>query len=501
MKRFSYLLIAIVFILNTIPNKIFAEKNTDLKNDMVYRVLVDRFNDGNPRNNKDSNPNDLKKSQGGDLEGVTKKLDYIKEFGYTTISLSPIFENDPDSYDGFSVINFKQIDPRIGTMKDLKKLIKEAHKRDMKVIIDFVLNNVSPNSELAKNDQYENWFNHKNSTSEEEKWVNGLPDLNQKNKDVENYFLDLGKWWINEADFDGYNLQDVNYVPVSFLESFTKEIKNEDSNFSVLADINETSDVQMEKYQNIGFDAINNVSLLNKLSDSFASQNGSVTDLYNVHNELSKQLGSTLIVNYLDNEMTERFVSIAQSKGEYPPSRLKLALVYLFSTPGLPMNYYGTEIAVNGSKIPENRKNMDFRTDKDFSNYIIKLTELRSTLPSLTKGDFEVVYDKKGMTLFKRSYKKETIFIAINNTSYDQKVHLDFDVVKNTNELRGLQNDDLVRPSKNGFDIVLKRESSNIYAVAPKTHLNLGVMIAIPSIFIAFIIFLWAAKRRQSKMK
>ncbi|MEH6936540.1 alpha-amylase family glycosyl hydrolase [Bacillus sp. JJ664] len=500
MKRFSYLLIAIVFILNMIPNKIFAEKNTDLKNDMVYRVLVDRFNDGNPRNDKDTNPNDLNKSQGGDLEGITQKLDYIKDFGYTTISLSPIFENDADSYDGFSVINFKQIDPRFGTMKDLKKLIKEAHKRDLKVIIDFVINNVSPNSDLAKSDQHADWFNPMSSKSDEEKWVNGLPDLNQNNQDVEKYFLDLGKWWINEADFDGYYLQDVNFVPVSFLESFTIGMKNVDSNFIVLADVNETSDVQMEKYRNVGFDAINNAPLLSKLSNSFASQNKPITDLYNAHKELSKQLGSTQIVNYLDNEMTERFVSIAQSKGEYPPSRLKLALVYLFSTPGLPLNYYGTEIAVNGSKIPENRKNMDFRTDKDFSNYIIKLTELRSTLPSLTKGDFKVIYDKKGMTLFKRTYKKETTFIAINNTSYDQKIHLDFDVVKNTNELRGLQNDDLVRPSKKGFDIVLKRESSNIYAVAPKTHINLGVIISIPSIFIAFVIFLWAAKRRQSKI-
>jgi alpha-amylase len=62
-------------------------------------------------------------------------------------------------------------------------------------------------------------------------------------------------------------------------------------------------------------------------------------------------------------------------------------------------------------------------------------------------------------------------------------------------------NDDLVRPNKKGFDIVLKRESSNVYAVAPKTSLNIGVMIAIPSIFVAFIIFLWFARRRNNEQK
>ena len=103
------------------------------------------------------------------------------------------------------------------------------------------------------------------------------------------------------------------------------------------------------------------------------------------------------------------------------------------------------------------------------------------------------------MILLKRDYKDETTIVAINNTSYDQKVHLDFNVVNKSNELRGLLNDDLVRPNKNGFEIILKRESSNVYAVAPKTGLNIGVIIAIPSIFIGFIIFLWLAKRRSNR--
>ncbi len=500
MRRFGFLILVSVLFLSTLPSIGFAEKNTtDLRKEMIYRILVDRFFDGNPMNDKNTDPKDLNKSQGGDLDGITQKLDYLKDFGYNAISISPIFENDENSYDGFSVVNFRKIDPRFGTSKELKKLVKEAHKRNIKVYIDFVTNNASPNSELAKKTD---WFNPENSTSSEKKWINGLPDFNQENNEVANYLIETAKYWMDQANFDGYNLQEVNNVPVSFWESFNKEIKKKNPNFILFADLNDSSDIDVNKYKNLGFNGIYNVDSVADLANTFSSQNQSLTDIMKQQADLSKQLGSTLMINYLDDEMTKRFVSIAVSKGQYPPSRLKLALAYLFTTPGIPLTYYGTEIALNGGNIPDNRKGMDFRTDEDFSKYIKKLTELRRTLPSLSEGDFEVLYDdSKGMTLIKRHYNDETTIVAINNTSLDQKVHLDFDVVKKSNELRGMLADDLVRPNNKGFDIVLKRESSNVYAVAPKTSLNIGVIIAIPSIFVAFIIFLWFARRRNNEEK
>ncbi|WP_088066494.1 alpha-amylase family glycosyl hydrolase [Gottfriedia luciferensis] len=502
MKRFGLFILVSVLFLSTLPSISFAEKNTtDLKKEMIYRILVDRYFDVNPTNNKNTDPKDLNKSQGGDLEGITKKLDYIKDFGYTTISISPIFESDVNSYDGFSVVNFRKIDPRFGTMEDLKKLVNEAHKRHMKVLIDFVANNTSQNSELAKKSEYANWFNPSNSTSSEKKWINGLPDFNQDNSEVANYLIETGKYWMDQAKFDGYNLQEVNNVPVSFWKSFNQEIKKKNPNFILFADLNNTSEFDLKNYKNVGFDGIYNVNLVKDLADTFSSQNQALTNVMKQQFDLTKELGSTVLINYVDDEMTKRFVSIAEEKGQYPPSRLKLALAYLYTTPGIPLSYYGTEIALNGGNIPDNRKGMDFRTDEKFSDYITKLTELRRTLPSLSKGDSHILYDSKGMTLIKRKYKKETTIIAINNTSFDKKVHLNFDVVNKSKELRGLQADDLVRPNKKGFDIVLKRESSNVYAVAPKTTLNIGVIIAIPSIFVAFVVFLWLARRRNNEEK
>lgn len=466
MKRFSYIVFALILFC-MIPKTSFAETKNDMKQDMIYRILIDRFNDGNTKNDIGVDPLDINKPHGGDIEGIIQKLDYIKGFGYNTISLTPIFENDKESYDGFSVINDKKIDPRFGTLKDFKKLVKEAHKRKIKVILDFVSNNSSLNNSNAKQN-----------------------------------FIDLGIWWMDQTNVDGYLITDPNSLPISSWESFTKELKKHNPEFVLWANLNQASDSELLKYKNSSFDAVTNNPLSVDIINTFSELNHSLKNVINHQTEQLSNIGSSpLLINYVDNEMTERFVAVADKKGEYPPSRLKMALAYLFTAPGLPLNFYGTEIALNGGAIPENRKSMDFRTDQKFSEYIEKLTELRRTLPSLSKGDFNLLYDKEGMTLFKRTFGKETTIIAINNSSKDQKVHLNFDVVKNDNELRGLLVDDLVRPNNKGFDIVLKRELSNVYVVAPKTGLRIGVIVTIPAIFIGFIIFLWIVKRRQNRME
>ncbi|MDA6963127.1 hypothetical protein OSM87_26010, partial [Escherichia coli] len=82
----------------------------------------------------------------------------------------------------------------------------------------------------------------------------------------------------------------------------------------------------------------------------------------------------------------------AVKNNQHPGPRWKLALTYLYTTPGVPIVYYGSEIALNGEEEPNNRKIMDFRTDKELIDFITKLGELRQQLPSLSKGTMEVLY-------------------------------------------------------------------------------------------------------------
>lgn len=160
--------------------------------------------------------------------------------------------------------------------------------------------------------------------------------------------------------------------------------------------------------------------------------------------------------------------------------------------------YYGTEIALDGGEDPDNRRLMNFRTDKELIDYVTKLGELREKLPSLRRGDFELLYEKDGMALFKRTYENETAVIAINNTSKTQKVTLD-DELEQGKELRGLLAGDLVRSKDGKYDIILDRETAEIYVLAPKTGLNIPFIAALLAVYTAFGLFLYLARKRKAR--
>jgi len=499
MKKLNCFLLIFALVFSLFPKQYKAATNDQNdSNQMIYRIMVDRFFDGDPTNDKNNKPLDPNGFHGGDIQGIIKKLDYIKGYGYTMISLTPIQQNDENGYNGFSITDFNKMDNRFGSLQDLKQLVKEAHKRNIKVMLDFVSNNTSSKSPWLEDQSKKNWYHEKSSTNNKEnQWVNGLPDLNQDNPEVANYLINSAKWWMKETKIDGYRLDHADYVPISFWKNFVSEIKSVDPSFFLMADVKDTSDQTVTEFKNVGFDAVSDTALFNDLTNSFLTKGVSIAQLVKHQNDLDQY--NIPLVNYVDDETTKRFVNHVNQRYEYPPARLKLALVYEYTTPGIPMNLYGTEIAMNGGEVPDNLKDMDFRTDDQFSDYITKLIELRTTLPSLTKGSLQLVYDKKGLSVIERKYKNETTYTVINNTAKDQTVHLSFNTISKNKELRGLLEDDLVRANPNGFDIVIKRETANIYAVAPKTSVRFGVIAILIFIFVGFIMFLFFAKKRQSK--
>ncbi|WP_044025090.1 alpha-amylase family glycosyl hydrolase, partial [Bacillus anthracis] len=202
-------------------------------------------------------------------------------------------------------------------------------------------------------------------------------------------------------------------------------------------------------------------------------------------------------ITFLDNQDTKRFARIAKENMNYPPSRLKLALTYLLTSPGIPNFYYGTEIALDGGDTPDNRRLMDFKSDEKFMQHITKLGELRQMRPSLRRGTFELLYDKNGMSVLKRKYKGEVTLVAINNTKETQKVALPASTIGEKQELRGLLEDEIIREENGKFYLVLKREESNVYKVNRETGVNWLFISLIVGVNVLFITFLIAVKKRR----
>jgi alpha-amylase len=243
------------------------------------------------------------------------------------------------------------------------------------------------------------WFHKKQEISNledqddiENGWVNGLPDLNQDNPEVKDYLLDAAKWWINKTDIDGYSLPEVNHVPVSFWSEFSKEVESEKENFFLLGITSPNSAVDLEKYKDAGIDSLTDYQHSEDLRNVFAATNKNFSTLNG--SEVQKP---ELQPQFFDNENTHRFTQDIVTNKHFPGARWKTALTYIYSTPGIPVVFYGSEIALNGGEIPDNRQPMNFRTEKELIDFITKLGELRNQLPSLSRGSMEMLYEKDGM--------------------------------------------------------------------------------------------------------
>ncbi|MBL2526404.1 alpha-amylase, partial [Klebsiella pneumoniae] len=90
-----------------VPIHTFADEKREWKDEVIYSIMIDRFNNGEPKNDKQLEVGNLEGYQGGDIRGIIKRLDYIKEMGFTTVMLSPLFESG--KYDGLDVRNFKKV--------------------------------------------------------------------------------------------------------------------------------------------------------------------------------------------------------------------------------------------------------------------------------------------------------------------------------------------------------------------------------------------------------
>lgn len=454
----------IIFLLfSSFPAHAEVKKENRLwQDESIYSIMIDRFNNGDITNDVDVNAKDPLAYHGGDFQGIIERLDYIHDMGFTAIRLTPIFDNSKNGYHGYSVTDYYKTDEHFGTIKKFQELVKEAHKRKMKVVIDFVTTTEATNQSVD-----------------------------------EAYLINAAKWWIKKTNIDGFSLPEVNQKKLGFWQDFSKQIKETKKNFFLLGVLSLDTGADQKEYEQAGIDSILDYSNLENIRKVFATTDESLSQL---NAETDKGQPTYLQPSFMDNEYTTRFTTDIVEKRQFPGSRWKTALTYLYTTPGIPLIYYGTEIALIGGEIPDNRRQMNFRADKDLIDYITKIGELRNQLPSLTRGSMDMLYEKKGMIVYKRTYKGETSVVAINNTSKSQKVILSKDQVESGKELRGLLGGDIVRSRDNQYILILDRDNSEVYVLTEKSGANIPLIASMIIVYILVSIFLFfIIKRRKTK--
>ena len=161
---------------------------------------------------------------------------------------------------------------------------------------------------------------------------------------------------------------------------------------------------------------------------------------------------------------------------------------------------YGSEIAVNGQTAPESHQLMNFKIDMELVDYIGDLNSLRNKSEALRNGDFEMLHNEGGFTVFKRSNDEETWIIALNNTTGTSNLEIPKEVIGDNKKLRGLLDGDSVREGEDGvFRVVLEREVAEIYIADEDKGFNIPYLIASILIYVLFLGFLFTVWRRGRK--
>lgn len=504
LKKVMAILLAPFILFSTIPVSADEIEEREWQDEPIYFIMVDRFYNGNTKNDISVDTDNLNTYQGGDFAGIKEKLDYLQEMGFTTIALNPIVENTESGYHGNWALDYKKINENYGTLEEFKQLVEEVHKRDMKVIIDFNANHVGPDHPWLKDSTKEDWFHErKDSTSasnQEDRqtgWVDGLPDLAQENPEVAAYLLDAAKWWITETNIDGYRLNDIQYVSVDFWETFSKEMKSVKNDFFLLGNGTIENESDLATLQESGINGLVDYEQMNALRNVFAKPDEKMDSLFSIWSERMKSVSQLHQLGIMvDNEDIPRFTKLLEDNNQFPGTRWELLMTYMYTTPGIPMVYYGSEIALNGNEVPDNRRMMDFRTDKDLIEYIGKISELRKQYPALRKGTLELLDEQDGMVVYKREYKDQTMIVAINNSSKTKTAQLDSTRLASNEELRGRLNGDMVRESNDSYSITLDRETSEVYLAAEKSGVNFVYLAVIVFVIIAFLGFLYLAWKK-----
>ncbi|UOR14127.1 alpha-amylase family glycosyl hydrolase [Halobacillus amylolyticus] len=491
MKKITLLTVIMISFLLFDGLPVGANEKGDRKwqDGSIYFIMVDRFMNGNTENDKNVNVNDPNSFQGGDLEGIIEKLDYIKKMGFTTIQLTPIMDNGTNGYHGYSVIDFKAIDEHFGTIEDARKLVKEAHKRDMKVIFDFVVNYTGNQHPWRKDPEKEDWYLKEQYMNEQEDSnspaISTPSVLNMKNEEVKQYILDAASFWIKETGVDGFGLDTEKPVSKEFWTDFSNRVRSIDEDFILLGKIKNEGSIS--QYKGTGVNSFVNNPFSKRARNSFKEAGESLNPLFNQWERDKKLYNSFNIGHFLDDPNSQRFTRLALENRQNPITRWKLGLTYMFTSPGIPILYYGSEVPLDGGEVPDNNRLMNFNSgDGQLSKRIEKLNALRDQYPVLTRGDFEKLYSEDGFFIFKRSLEDQVMVVAINNDRSTRTAEIKG--LPEGKQLRGILHDGLVLEQKPGmYKLALNREQVDVFLVEPKQGLNWPFISFVLGVFGLFV--------------
>lgn len=467
-----------------------------LEDEIIYEIIVDRYNNGDFSIDEAVDIENPATYHGGDLNGITKRLSENEKLGATMIALSPIMANTDNGFHGYWVEDFTDIEEQFGTFEDLEELVNEAHARDIKVVLEFVTNYIPADHPIALDPERADWILTDEVTGPE--WTDNVVQLDQNHPEVQEFLLEAADFWLAETAIDGLLLHAVDQSSIDFLNILSTELKESHPDSYLLGDVLDPTAEINEIMENTALDAIDNYALGNAISDVISAPDQSPVAIYEAY-EASLD-GHSLV--FVDDKYSKRFTQKLSENGRNFVTTWRLALSYMYTTPGTPVILQGSEVSMYGETAEDSQRLVPFNSgDPELKEFHYRISSLRKQLPALKYGDFELVDSSDSFAVFKRTYKDQTIYIAINNGS--ESSYVDVTDVNSDQMLRGYLEDNTVRENKEGnHRIGIPRESVEVYEVVDNQGFNwtfITLVFGIMVIFVLAVIYLMRKQKQREK--
>jgi cyclomaltodextrinase len=461
----------------------------------IYSIMIDRFNDGDTSNDKPVVHDSLflqANYQGGDFRGIINKIDdgYFDSLGINTLWISPVYDN-PDvafresppphrwysGYHGYWPINDTMVEEKFGTMNDLKELVAKAHKHHDRVLLDFVAHHVHIDNPLYKD--HPDWFGtlllpdgRKNLRLWDEyrlsTWFEPyMPSFDfVKSQQAIDFVSDNAIWWLKETGADGFRHDAVKHVPNKFWRELTRKIEEqiEIPLHKRVFQIGETFgdyDLVASYVNNGQLNAQFNFDLSYFAIPVFLQQDLSFASLdfhmkktfaafgdYNLMGNIMDSHDKVRFMAYADGKVKDQGVDTRAMAWNNPPTvdhpssyqKAELYLAFMFTIPGIPVVYYGSEFGMTGADDPDNRRMMRFGDhlssyEKEMLQQTQKIIRMRNEHSALRYGDFLTIQADNDVYAYVRSDMNERLLIVLNKTETNKQMEFSVPAVYRATEL------------------------------------------------------------------
>ena len=366
--------------------------------------------------------------------------EHIRKLGADTVLLNPVFDSDKHGYD---TRDYNRLDPRLGANEDLAQVCRAFHDAGLRVMLDGVFNHVGRDfwafQDVQKNGQsspYCGWFHNLNfggpSPMGDPFWYDAwqghyeLVKLNLRHPDVVRHLLDAVGMWMDRFHIDGLRLDAADCVDFDFFRALKGYVRERNPDFWLMGEIIHGDYARWANPELL--DSVTNYECWKGLWSAHNTKN-----YFEIAHSLQRQFGpggiykNLALYSFADNHDVNRLASQLTNR-----RHLENVYTILYTMPGIPSVYYGSEWAVEGARTRESdaplRPCLELAEmtgrDQALCAHLARLASIRAAFPALRYGDFENVVIKNEQLVYRRATQEQRVYVLLNLA--EEEVHLEF---------------------------------------------------------------------------